>query len=586
MNNDLIRDLRGLCLQFGEELDRPRANEIHFVLHAGADLRTLVVQLMEFPAHRPDTGEFALVTAFSNDERELEDGSFKLYCIFAHSRADLFLWIEYLLPREERSTQNRQIYYPSLAEVAPAVIPFQREMADLMGLFPEGISRALIRNHLLHGTAYPPDLFPLRRDRSMEQLVKSISEWEKEQAEVADDHEPFKVLETGEIVQRVGPVHAGIIEPGRFDFRVVGDEIRELTIKLGFTHKGIERLFQSGFTLLDGWKLAERVSGDSSFSHALAYCYAVESLSSIAAPLGAEFLRALFVETERITNHIGDIAAIAHDVGFDLISSPLAVLKEKMLRFNASVGGHRLLRGLNRPGGMCLPAPLAVRHVKQTVEEVVSEFLDLARLLIESNGFRERVSRIGVLTADLAKQFGATGFVARSSRGRDHDFRLAHPYGIYQQSKYHDLLQSALQPEKALFFHPLEGDVLARVQLRIEESYTSSILIQQILADYSELSPSHLTSIDPTLDHTPNNIAALGYVEGWRGDIIYWIMKDKFERIYRCKVCDPSSINWPALVAAINPHSVHWQAELSRSSLADFPVINKSFNLSYSGNDL
>ncbi len=226
-----------------------------------------------------------------------------------------------------------------------------------MGLFPQDAPPERLCGSYLH-SAYPPKLWPLRRDQTLGQIIERIEKWEAEAANADSDSELPDDLAQGEMILPVGPVHAGVIGPGRFYFRVAGDVIRDLAIKLGYAHKGVERLFQSKFSLRDGWKLAERITGDSAFSHSLAYCQAVESLARVKVSLRAEYLRALFIELERITNHIGDTAAIAHDVAFDLLASNLAVLCEKMLRLNAHVAGHRLLRGLNRPGGIALPQPL------------------------------------------------------------------------------------------------------------------------------------------------------------------------------------------------------------------------------------
>lgn len=570
---DYLPAIRALCAPHGAELHRGLPSELHFCVREAGHWRALCQDLQAWHTRAPDAGEFYLVTAVANDERELEDGAFKLYCIFSHSHADIFLWVEYILPEEE---------YPSIADLFPGFEPFQHELADLMGLFPQGQPRDALCGSFLHRTAYPRALFPLRRDRTLAQICEQVNA-----CVPPPEDEPCAELAPGEMILTVGPVHAGVIPPGRFDFRIAGEVIQGLDLRLGYTHKGLERLFQSKYALADGWKLAEYVEADSAFAHSLAYCRAVEALARAEVPARAEYLRALFVELERISNHIADTAAIAHDVAFELFASDLAVLREEMLRLNARVAGHRLLRGLNRPGGICLNEPLALDDIRQIISDVETQFLETGRQLIEYADFRERAINTGILPSDLARACGATGFVARAAGRREHDFRLNHPYGLYREDKYRALVAAKTRPENWRFPRALAGDVFARVQLRLEEVHLSAQIVREILADWPGLAAGPLLMpIDERLRQAPNFAAGLGFVEGWRGDIVYWIMKDNFERIYRCKVRDPSVLNWPALRAAIVPHAIPGTSALARTLLGDFPLVNKSFNLSYSGNDL
>ncbi len=204
--------------------------------------------------------------------------------------------------------------------------------------------------------------------------------------------------------------------------------------------------------------------------------------------------------------------------------------------------------------------------------------------MVEWSGFRNRSIGFGSLHDDLARECGATGFVERAAGRREHDFRLNHPYGLYRRAeKYRELLAEKIRSEEL----SLDGDVFARVRLRIEEAKVSAALAGQMLDDWPALPEGQLWQpIDDKLRQAPNFVAGLGYAEGWRGGIVYWVMKDKFERIYRCKVCDPSILNWPALRAAVIPHRTPGSDEPAQTLLADFPLVNKSFNLSYSANDL
>jgi Ni,Fe-hydrogenase III large subunit/Ni,Fe-hydrogenase III component G len=570
---EVLTSVRNLCQGY-DELDRPSPNEIHMVVPDAASLYELCKTLSD----GTKAGSFYLVTVVGNDERELESGVFKLYYIFSHTEVDLFLWLEYRVKKEDR--------YPDIAAILPAFEPFQKELADLLGLFPEGASPDAVRGNILH-EPYPPDLYPLRRSRKSSDLIRQIEQYvPPDPLQARDKRESSQELQRGKIIVQVGPVHAGVIEPGLFQFYVVGDLVEDLRIKLGYTHKGIERLFQSNFTLEDGWRLAECVAGDSAFAHSLAYCYAVERIAGVEAPRSAEYLRALFVEIERLVNHIGDLSAIAHDVSLEVLASDLAVTRENLLRLNDRICGHRLLRGLTRPGGVYLKNELPVQEIQNTMRMVEEARAQVAYLLVGAVGFRRRSHNIGVLPRQSARECGAVGFTIRASGWPSWDMRLRHPYGIYLEPEYYGIVEEGTRLSGK---SKHKGDVLARAQLRFEELDVSLKLVDAILERWTEgrlFKEEYLIPIGDALRKADNFVAALGCVEGWRGDIVYWVMKDKFQRIFRCKVRDPSMLNWPALRQTVIPHDVPEMNAPARTMLADFPLINKSFNLSYSGTDL
>jgi Ni,Fe-hydrogenase III large subunit/Ni,Fe-hydrogenase III component G len=595
--------VRQLCQAFGGQLlHRPASNELHCLVKETEHLQSLCQRLR-------DDG-FYLVTVVANDERELEDYGFRLYYLFSHPRDDLFLTVENPL---EPGVET----YTSIYDWFVGVGPFEREAVDLLGLYPRDSSERVTNGDWLHD-GYPPGLYPLRRDQTTETIKAAIKNYESTQIHpsalkggvsppsaerVAYAHPPqaFPASRTGQNGQRppdgewflpVGPVHAGVIEPGHFLFRVAGEAVEELTIRLGYTHRGIERLFQVSRSLADGWQLAEQVSGDAPFAHSLAYCRAAESLAGVRAPHRAELLRGLFLELERLANHVGDCGALAHDVALDVVASEMGVLREHLLRLHGRLSGHRLLRGLNRPGGVILARSLSahdVDDVRATVERVTNKFFGLAHSLAEMPGFRRRTINLGVLTTRQALELGATGLAARAS-GLDRDFRLNHPAGIYREPEVRALLEvpgagfEKLKEPEIVLREATAGDVLARFLTRVREVQTSAAIIAYTLAQWGGgLTETHLvTHVD--FSQVPNFEFGIGYAEGWRGDVVYWLMKDKFERIYRCKVRDPSLLNWPALKAAVEPH-----VENGRNLeiiLPDFPLVNKSFNLSYAGNDL
>jgi len=410
----------------------------------------------------------------------------------------------------------------------------------------------------------------------------------------------------GEVILPVGPIHAGVIEAGHFAFHITSEVIDDVQIQLGFKHRGIEKLFQTKFSLLDGWQLAEKVSGDSSFSHSLAYCHAVEALAHIEPPMKAVWLRGLFLELERLYNHIGDTAALAHDVAFDLVSSEIAVLREFLVRLNAELSGHRLLRGVNRSGGVELPPDKRKAINRQAIngiihgisrkrfdslEDLIEEFRKLSELLLRTPRFRERMFNTGTLKEKQALEIGATGLVARASGIRKRDFRVNHPFGIYKvESKLQSMVQLPVpsvegtqEPQRP----QTSGDAFSRLDMRLYEVHTSMEVIKYIL-ERLEITPDDILVEPGTVEavrRAENFEFALGYVEGWRGDIIYWLMKDRFNKIFRCKVRDPSFLNWPALRLAVIPDDPG-QPDTTGNILPDFPIINKSFNLSYSGHDL
>jgi Ni,Fe-hydrogenase III large subunit len=389
------------------------------------------------------------------------------------------------------------------------------------------------------------------------------------------------------MVLPVGPIHAGIIEPGQFSFSIAGEAIDDLQIRLGYTHRGIERLFQSHLDLLDGWWLAEQACGDSAVAHALAYSRAAETLTDTQVPPAAELLRGVFLELERIHNHVADVAALAEDVALDRLASNFAVVREHLLRLNQRLSGHRYLRRVNRPGGLALPAPLAAVDLRSTLATWLGWFDELVDRMKRRAGFRDRAIGTGVLTEEEALRLGATGLVARAC-GIPRDSRRDHPTGGYGG------VWLPAEGEPGAGAHPAPagrrearaGDVYARFLTRVDEVREAHLLVRDFLDRWESLPPMEREQLlaRPRVRPENNYTFAVGYAEGFRGDVVYWLMQDKMNGIYRCKVRDPSVLNWPALRQSVLPRTV--AGRRVETVLADFPVINKSFNLSYAGNDL
>jgi Ni,Fe-hydrogenase III large subunit len=351
----------------------------------------------------------------------------------------------------------------------------------------------------------------------------------------------------------VGPVHAGVIEPGHFRFSVLGETIIDMKSRLYFTHKGTQKLFE-GREPAAGLELAERVSGDTSVGHALAYCQAVEAAAGVRPPARARYLRVLLLELERLYNHIGDFGAIANDTGFAVAHSHCWRIRERLLRLNKRLTGNRLLRGGLIPGGVRFDLAAGL-DVAAEVEAAIGDFDEIVDISLKNTLLLDRLEGTGRLTTQTARDHGALGFVARAS-GIDRDVRRDHPFAAYDELTFRvPVLES--------------GDVRARTLIRVEETRESVRLIRQVA---EKLPGGPLVVEMPPL---PAFRPAFGLVEGWRGRIVHWVMANGEGKLERVKILDPSFLNWRPLSYA-----------LVKNIVPDFPLCNKSFNQSYSGNDL
>lgn len=353
----------------------------------------------------------------------------------------------------------------------------------------------------------------------------------------------------------VGPVHAGIIEPGHFRFTANGETVVRLEERLGYVHKGIEGLM-AGAELDRGAKLAGRTSGDSTVAYGLAFARAVESALGFDAPPRAQWLRGLMAELERLANHFGDIGAICNDASFSLMHAHCGVLREFVLRAADACFGHRLMRDRIVPGGVDRDlSPEGVTAIRGLIGQVRRRFPELIELYDNTASLQDRTVTTGLLRPALARQFGAGGYVGRAS-GRGFDARRSPGYAPYDQLRFEVPVLE-------------DGDVNARVWIRIREVEQSLALIEQIL---QRLPDGPVRAGVKVLGAACEGLAL---VEGFRGDILVWLRLRGDGRIERCHLRDPSWFQWPLLEAAIEGNIV-----------ADFPLCNKSFNCSYSGHDL
>ena len=352
----------------------------------------------------------------------------------------------------------------------------------------------------------------------------------------------------------VGPVHAGIIEPGHFRFTAGGETVVRLEERLGYVHKGIESLM-TGAPIAQAAKLAARTSGDSTVAYSIAFAHAVEAALGIEPPPRAQFLRALMAELERLANHLGDIGAICNDASFSLMHAHCGILREHVLRAANDAFGHRLMMDRVVPGGIAADLNRdGVPRIRELVWQIQQRFPRLIELYDNTASLQDRTAATGILRAELAQQFGASGYVGRAS-GRNVDARKVPGYAPYDRLTFTVPVLTA-------------GDVNARVWIRIREVEQSVALIEQILVRLPD------GALAAALDGGSAGGEGLGLAESFRGDVLAWVRLDG-PRVARCHLRDPSWFQWPLLEAAVEGNIV-----------ADFPLCNKSFNCSYSGHDL
>ena len=485
-------------------------------------------------------GESVLRTMFAADEREI-DGTFKIYSVFSAPGRDEFLIIY-------TSVSGDDLSFPSITINIPAAHWYEREIHDMFGLVPEG--HPDLRSLVFHDS-FPAGSYPLRRDWSVDE--SDLREWGEGRAV----KRPYAFMEVeGEGITEipVGPVHAGIIEPGHFRFSTVGETIFFLEPRLFYTHKGTEKHFETlGFS--EGVRLAERISGTSSFSHSAAYCMAVERMAGIVLTDKAKAVRTLLLELERLYNHIGDIGNMCAGTGLAVGYARGAVIKERLMQLNEMLTGSRYLRGINAVGGVTRDAFPKRDHIMSVLEEVTKEFKSFMKLLLGTVSHMERVETTGRLSRDIAVKLGVTGVAARAS-GVNDDIRKAHPHLLYDRLHFEPYTMSA-------------GDVFARMMVRAGETECSLSMISTLFEN------SYDGALITDNKGIPPVASALGYAETPRGSVFYWVKSGADGRPLRVKFRSPSYCNWPAV-----PFAVHGNI------VPDFPLCNKSFNLSYSGCDM
>jgi Ni,Fe-hydrogenase III large subunit/Ni,Fe-hydrogenase III component G len=469
-----------------------------------------------------------LVQMVGVDERPV-DGQFRIYSIFRAGDQLVIL----------RTPVDGE--FPSITPEVPAAHWYEREILDMLGLRPVGHPQ--LRPLVLHG-GWPRDLHPLRKDFDAAAYPEPTGE----------PPLAFQGVEGGGVAEvPVGPIHAGIIEPGHFRFSTMGENVLRLEAQLFYTHRGLEKRAE-GMSLEHGLYLAERICGACALSHAVAYAQAVERLTGAEVPERALYLRSIALEMERLYNHVGDVANLCAGAAFAFGNAQGMQLKEQLMRLNDRVWGHRFLRGVTVPGGVRRDlGPEALSDILGTLGKVEIEWQEIIGAVLSNGVFMDRVRRTGVLIGDVARGLGVVGVAARAS-GVGVDLRRDLPYAAYGGLTLRVPVYEA-------------GDVASRMQVRLVESFESLDLIRQ-LVDALPSGPVQLQELPPAPAYT----RAIGYVESPRGADMHFLMTGASGgEIYRYMVRSASYPNWAAVPYAVPGNLV-----------ADFPLINKSFELCYS----
>jgi Ni,Fe-hydrogenase III large subunit/Ni,Fe-hydrogenase III component G len=476
---------------------------------------------------------YALLAAeWATDETGFSRG-FGIHACFR--REAEYLIVKTLAPADDPT-------FPSLTKKFVPAFRFERQMKSLMGVTAVGNPDP--RPWIKHED-WPEDAWPLRKTFNASRSL----------ARVPGDYRWVRVEGEGVYEIPVGPVHAGIIEPGHFRFHAMGEDVLNLEARLGYVHKGIEKRFES-LSWKEAARLAGRVSGDSTVAHCLAYSRAVEAMTGCMVPERALWLRALFLERERIANHLGDLGAICNDVAFAFLLYQFHRLKEILLRTNLKLFGHRFIMDKIVPGGTAVDIQAeGMQNILTEMDQLAKEFERLVLIYDENASLEDRVRETGILTSEKARDLCVVGFVARSC-GMNLDCRIHNRFPPYDRI---DVKVPVL----------VSGDAHARAWVRVEEVRESIRIVREILNTLP-----HGDSIVPVSSPQPDK-AGFAAVEGWRGEILYWVQSGMNGEISRCMVRDPSSVNWLGLEQCIHGNIV-----------PDFPLCNKSFNQSYSGHDL
>lgn len=533
-----------------KEIHTQNGNEIHIMLVSKEDIPDTCYYLN-------DEVKAKLATMMCSDERQRGRGFVLRYAFAKENGEDVFIVVTSMI-KEDR---NSVLSFPSIVLRIPSAALYEREVKDMFGLLPDGNPDT--RSLVLH-EHWPDGVHPLRKDFDLTTKV----------GRVQDREYPFTKVEGGGVCEiPVGPVHAGIIEPGHFRFSILGENIINLETRLFYTHKGTEKMAES-MQLDQGLLLSERIAGDEAVANSTAYCQALEKIAKASVSKRALEVRTICAEMERIYNHLGTLAGMSTDVGFAYGSARLNILKERMMQLNEQITGSRLLFGVNRIGGVGIDlAGDKLRLLAITTERVLKDFERVISMLKNKSSVIDRLRNTGIITRQVAIDLGLVGVAARCA-GLDVDTRRDHPYGVYDAlhlDMHHDTPQHLMEYEVDM--QKRRGDALTRFDVRVEEVINSASMIRQVLDNLHI--DGELVALDVREGLEPYR-HALGYAESHRGQTLHWVMigEDR-DSLFRYKIRTASFVNWPAIEQAV-----------LNDIVPDFPIVNKSLDLSYSGNDL
>lgn len=572
---EVIDAIRQVCRGTPIQLPRQSSAELHFVIRDEDDWLRV--------ARWAEQAGCDACCFFASDERALEANAFKLFLLL--SAADGHLIVLELAA----AGSGRPAEYPSVREAFPHVVRWEQEVAELFGLMPRNQPLPSGERAVLVG-AYDPDLYPLRRSVTLAELRHILAAGRPTEA-----RRPYSLAEGLQSLW-AGPIHAGIKEAGPLRLLIAGETVEALQLDAGYKHRGLEKLFEAK-RLTEGWRLAEVIAGDTPFAHSLAYCQAVESLANVVVPPLAQAWRAALLELERIAGHIGNTATLIQDIALPLVATPLAGLREEVLRLNAALTGSRLLRGVNRPGGVVLEPTLTGAELTARLARIVDRFLTLCRAVTESPACRDRLIATGVLSADEARRCGASGVIRRASGDPLFDFRLRHPFGVYRRPEVRaeilatfadtageEAADRDLAPRRASIWRAeLTGDVFSRALLRIAEVETSARIIARLAPELTTPRDQDeaLAPVTAALAGAEPYALGLGYVEGVRGAVIHCGIKGPGQQPYRWKYSDPSVAALSALGVAAGYRAAAQPGAPARGDIvADVPLDNVSMDAS------
>ena len=470
-----------------------------------------------------------LFTMVGSDENA-SNGALALYYVFVFDNIKQFITVKALISADEPT-------FPSMAAEMPAFNWYEREVKDLLGLRPQGHPDP--RPLTLHGD-WPEEVQPLRKEFAGTEWMARV-----------DSRESFMRYQGQDITEvAVGPIHAGIIEPGHFRFGAVGDTVLHLDARLFYTHRGLEKRCE-GQSLKKALFVAERICGVCALAHTVAYAQAVEKMAKLEAPIRAQYLRTLFLEMERLYNHIGDVGNVCAGFGFAVGVSQGSRLREELLQLNERIAGHRYLRGIVALGGMRQDLSFAdFAEILATIDRVEIEFKELVEIILSHDIAMNRMKTTGILTLQQANDLEVVGVAARAS-GRDIDIRRDAPYAAYDRVKFSVPVYQ-------------EGDVLARVRVRIDEVTQSCLIVRQVL---DQITAGPILVDVPVIQPRQSG---MGWTESAKGETVHWLSVGANDTVDRYRVRSATFSNWPA-VALTAPGNI----------IPDFPLINKSFELCY-----